>query len=236
MLSLSTNGSDSSPALVLGTVYIRPEEREPSQGRILLFSVLQAEGDRGAGMRSLDTLASQEVGGCVYALAHLSENHIVAAINSSVRFFAGNIRMRSRRLSSSAQVVLFKATDNSVGELTPLRLERVAEWNHSHFVTNLVVDGEHILVGDAISSVSVLRWNDGLGRLESVARDYGPLWPTAIEGTGNGIIGANVRGHEYFFICRVIHPLLFSPIATFSRSRCRECRNVRVLKKTAYII
>ena len=78
--------------------------------------------------------------------------------------------------------MLFRASDNIAGELTPLRLEKVAEWNHSHFVTNLVIDGEHILVGDAISSVSVLRWNDELGRLESVARDYGPLWPTAIEG------------------------------------------------------
>ncbi len=88
MLSLPTNGSGSSPALVLGTVYIRPEEREPSQGRILLFSVLQTEGERGASVRSLHTLASQEVGGCAYALAHLSENYIIAAINSSVRLFA----------------------------------------------------------------------------------------------------------------------------------------------------
>ncbi|KAI1790140.1 mono-functional DNA-alkylating methyl methanesulfonate N-term-domain-containing protein [Ganoderma leucocontextum] len=171
VLSLPTTGLGSSPALVLGTVYIRPDEREPSQGRILLFSVSQTEGERGSSVRSLHTLASQEVGGCVYALAHLSENYIIAAINSSV--------------------VLFNATDNTAGELTPLRLEKVTEWNHSHFVTNLVVDGEHILVGDAISSVSVLKWNDELGRLESVARDYGPLWPTAIEGTGNGIIGAN---------------------------------------------
>lgn len=96
--------------------------------------------------------------------------------------------------------MLFRASDNIAGELTPLRLEKVAEWNHSHFVTNLVIDGEHILVGDAISSVSVLRWNDELGRLESVARDYGPLWPTAIEGTGNGIIGANVRDYEIFLL------------------------------------
>ncbi len=55
-------------------------------------------------------------------------------------------------------------------------------------------DGERLLVGDAISSVSVIRWNDERGRLETVARDYGPLWPVSIEATGNGgIIGANVR-------------------------------------------
>lgn len=91
VLSLPTNGAGSSPALVLGTVYIRPEEKEPSQGRILLFSVLQTEGERGVSVRSLHTLASQEVGGCVYALAHLSENYIIAAINSSVRFSVSGI-------------------------------------------------------------------------------------------------------------------------------------------------
>ena len=97
-------------------------------------------------------------------------------------------------LTALVQVILYKSTENEAGESTPLTLEKVAEWNHNHFVTNVVIDGEHILVGDAISSVSVLRWNERLERLESIARDYGPLWPIAIEGTGNGIIGANVRG------------------------------------------
>ena len=72
-------------------------------------------------------------------------------------------------------------------------LEKVTEWNHNHFVTNLVCDGEHLLVGDAISSVSVIKWNEERGRFESIARDYGPLWPVSIEGTGQGVIGANVR-------------------------------------------
>ncbi len=132
--------------------------------------------------------------------------------------------------------MLFKAVDNLAGELTPLRLEKVAEWNHSHFVTNLVVDGEHILVGDAISSVSVLKWNDELGRLESVARDYGPLWPTAIEGTGNGIIGANVRDYEYFSSFWVIDLFRFSPIATSSLSRCRGRHFARLSKRTVSTI
>ena len=85
MLALPTNGSESSPAFVLGTVHIRPEEREPSKGRIVLLSVSSSEGARGANVRSLRALASVDVGGCVYALAHLSENLIVAAVNTSVR-------------------------------------------------------------------------------------------------------------------------------------------------------
>ncbi|EJF63344.1 hypothetical protein DICSQDRAFT_153890 [Dichomitus squalens LYAD-421 SS1] len=179
VLTLPAHGSGASPAFALGTVYIRPEEREPSKGRILLFSVSSTEGARGANVRSLHTLASVNVGGCVYALANLSENLIVAAINTSV--------------------VLFKSTENEAGESTPLSLEKVTEWNHNHFVTNVVVDGERILVGDAISSVSVLKWNERLERLESIARDYGPLWPIAIEGTGNGLIGANADCNLFSF-------------------------------------
>ena len=72
-------------------------------------------------------------------------------------------------------------------------LEEVSTWNHNYFVTNLVFDGTHLLVGDAISSVSALKWNEDREKIETVARDYGPLWPVAIEATGKGIIGANVR-------------------------------------------
>ena len=61
------------------------------------------------------------------------------------------------------QVVLFKSTENEAGELTPLSLVRVTEWNHNHFVTNLTIDGEYILVGDAISS----NGDGGGGRLDS---------------------------------------------------------------------
>ena len=107
------------------------------------------------------------------------------------------------------QVILYKSTENEAGESTPLTLEKVAEWNHNHFVTNVVIDGEHILVGDAISSVSVLRWNERLERLESIARDYGPLWPIAIEGTGNGVIGANVRA--FLPSCPLLYSALSSP-------------------------
>ena len=76
--------------------------------------------------------------------------------------------------------------------MSPKVLEEVGNWNHNYFVTHLAFNGEHLFVGDAISSVSALRWNDDLQRLETVARDYGPLWPVAIESTQNGVVGANV--------------------------------------------
>ena len=88
--------------------------------------------------------------------------------------------------------MLFRIRENESAELSPLTLEKVTEWNHSHFVTNLIFDGQYLLVGDAISSVAVLVWSEERGRLEADGRDYGPLWPVSIESTGNGIIGANV--------------------------------------------
>ena len=75
---------------------------------------------------------------------------------------------------------------------TTLRLSKVSEWNHNYIVTSLVYRYGQLVVGDAISSVSVLRL-DNREQLRSVARDYAPLWPVAVEGTSRGeIIGANV--------------------------------------------
>ncbi|KAI8986077.1 CPSF A subunit region-domain-containing protein [Trametes punicea] len=166
VLALPGDGSGSSPAFCLGTVVIRPEEREPSRGRLVLFSLSSVDGSR-----LLSVLASHDIKGCVYALAHVSHGVIAAAVNTSV--------------------MLFKIRETVPGEALPLALDKAAEWNHNHFVTNLIWDGQFLLVGDAISSVSVLRVVDDATRIESIARDYGPLWPVAIESTGNGIIGAN---------------------------------------------
>ena len=43
VLALPGTGSGNTPAFALGTVVIRPEEREPSRGRIVLLSVASAQ-------------------------------------------------------------------------------------------------------------------------------------------------------------------------------------------------
>ncbi|KAI0720554.1 CPSF A subunit region-domain-containing protein [Cerioporus squamosus] len=184
VLALPGAGSGKSPAFVLGTVTIRPEEREPTRGRIVLLSVASLEGTN---TRSLDVLAMEDVRGCVYAIARLSDDLIAAAINTSV--------------------VLYRIRENDSAELSPLTLEKVTEWNHSHFLTNLVYDGQYILVGDAISSVAALVWSEERGRLEAAGRDYGPLWPVSIESTGNGIIGANSDCNLFSFKVQPAPPL-----------------------------
>ena len=70
-------------------------------------------------------------------------------------------------------------------------LSRVARWNHNYFVVSLVAKGDRLIVGDGISSVSVLRVKGH--NLETLARDYTPLWPQTVEGVkDDGVIGANV--------------------------------------------
>jgi DNA damage-binding protein 1 len=63
-------------------------------------------------------------------------------------------------------------------------------------VTSLVARGSRLFVGDAICSVSVIdlvETEEGDVRLESVAKDFGPLWPVTIESLdGDTVIGANV--------------------------------------------
>lgn len=75
--------------------------------------------------------------------------------------------------------------------LATASLAKACEWNHNYAVISLVAHGHTITIGDAISSVSVL---EVVGmRIRSIAQDYGPLWPVAVEALpGNGVIGGNV--------------------------------------------
>jgi DNA damage-binding protein 1 len=63
-------------------------------------------------------------------------------------------------------------------------------------VTSLAASGSRLFVGDAICSVSVIELVETEGgnlRLESVTKDFGPLWPVTVESLDRDtIIGANV--------------------------------------------
>lgn len=62
-------------------------------------------------------------------------------------------------------------------------------------MTSLAARGDNLIAGDAISSVSIVKVKEN--NLELVARNYGPLWPIAVEGgRDQGVIGANVSGFK----------------------------------------
>ncbi|KAH8104484.1 mono-functional DNA-alkylating methyl methanesulfonate N-term-domain-containing protein [Cristinia sonorae] len=124
---------------------------------------------------SIRPLVSTETGGCVYALAIMG-TFVVAAINTSVLLYH------------------LVPTDDAEGFV----LEQVSQWNHNYFVTSLVARDNTIIAGDAISSVSMLEVVNS--HLRTVARDFGPLWPVAVELTpGRGVIGADCDCNLFTF-------------------------------------
>ncbi|EKM59045.1 uncharacterized protein PHACADRAFT_181065 [Phanerochaete carnosa HHB-10118-sp] len=155
---------------VVGTVKHQHGEFEPSAGRLILFGVVPSVD----GGRELKKLAEAEANGCVYALAAV-ENGVAAAVNTSVDLY-GMVEHEGAHA-----------------------LEKVAAWNHNYFVTSLVARGGRLIAGDAISSVSVLEVLRG-SHLRTIARDYGPVWPVAVEATKDGgVIGANTDGNLFTF-------------------------------------
>lgn len=76
-------------------------------------------------------------------------------------------------------------------------------WAHNYIVSNLVSYADRIFIGDAVSSLSVIRWDEGTQKLYNVARDYAPLWPISIEAlSSEKIIGCNVCIlHRTLIIC-----------------------------------
>ncbi|KAH9942902.1 CPSF A subunit region-domain-containing protein [Amylocystis lapponica] len=150
----------------IGTVHLEAADQEPSDGRLVVISV-HNDGSSASGVPTITVVETQQVHGCVYQLVTV-EGKIAAAVNTSVVLF---------------ELRFSEATHSySLGKLT--------DWNHNYFVTSLVARGNTVVVGDAISSVSVLRVVGT--QLQTIARDYGPLWPVAVEMMGDGaIIGAN---------------------------------------------
>lgn len=80
-------------------------------------------------------------------------------------------------------------------------LQKVAEWYHNYIVTSLVARESRLFVGDAICSVSIIdvvEAEESEMRLESVAKDFSPLWPVTVESLDQDtIIGANVSQFPY---------------------------------------
>lgn len=64
-------------------------------------------------------------------------------------------------------------------------------FNHNYLITTLVSRDSKLLVGDALTSVSLLKLEDS--QIEPIAKDYGSLWPTSAELLDDNIIvGGNV--------------------------------------------
>jgi DNA damage-binding protein 1 len=89
------------------------------------------------------------------------------------------------------KVMLFRLDASDYLSSATFALQKVTEWNHNYFVTSLASYSDNLVAGDHISSVSVLKVVNS--QLQTVSRDYGPLWPVCVEALDEkSIIGANV--------------------------------------------
>lgn len=79
-------------------------------------------------------------------------------------------------------------------------LEKVADWNHNYLVNAVSSCGEHLVVSDQFSSVSLLKLDMDC-KLSTVARDYSPLCPISIDVFDTAhIIGADVGFDIYLLL------------------------------------
>ncbi|GJJ09699.1 hypothetical protein Clacol_003923 [Clathrus columnatus] len=165
--------------LAVGTQYYHPGMLEASEGRILLFEGRSTENvESTADDNSINIVASFKTKGCVFSLADV-QGRLVAAVNES----------------SVQQGTTLPPTHPSGFELAVLR-----RWAHNYIVFTLVSRDDRIYIGDAVSSLSVIRWDEDTQTLSNLARDYAPLWPVSIETLGLGkIIGCNNDCNLFLF-------------------------------------
>lgn len=93
-----------------------------------------------------------------------------------------------------------------------MELEEVTRWTHNYIVSNMVSRGNRIYIGDAISSLSIIQWEDTQERLENVARDYAPLWPVSVQTLDkDNVVGCNV--YQLFLLVNLLIKMASRTIA-----------------------
>ncbi|KAJ6620776.1 CPSF A subunit region-domain-containing protein [Mycena sp. CBHHK59/15] len=140
----------------LGTCMVHPDERVAAEGRVLVFTANSGAQSRSSGPQ-LSLAASANVQGCVYAVTAVN-GLLAAGVNSAV--------------------VLFRLEIDSLTRGTTLH--KVSILNLNYFVTSLVGHQNRLVVGDQISSVSLLEVTEE-SKLRTLGRDLTPLSPICVQ-------------------------------------------------------
>lgn len=98
------------------------------------------------------------------------------------------------------QVALYRLQPST--KLTPVTtytLKEIHNWNHNYMVTSLGAYEDRLVAGDQISSVSLIKVSDT--ELVTEARDYGPLYPIALEALSErSLICSNVCNFHHHIL------------------------------------
>ncbi|RXW24467.1 hypothetical protein EST38_g1372 [Candolleomyces aberdarensis] len=151
-----------------GSVIYPDEDNKPVQGRLRIFTAVAQDGPATSNT-DLTLVTSEDIVGCVYAVKSVNDKLVVAA---------------------ESAVILFNFVRDATSPAT-FTLESAATWYNNYIVSSLGSYGDHIVTGDQISTVSLIKVSEN--KFESEARDFGPLCPVAVEALNERhIITANV--------------------------------------------
>ncbi|KAH8824837.1 mono-functional DNA-alkylating methyl methanesulfonate N-term-domain-containing protein [Flagelloscypha sp. PMI_526] len=137
--------------LAAGSYEIREDEYDASHGTIRLFGISDIHSNAHAQM---NLATSIDVPGCPWALQAVKKDLIATVAGA---------------------VMSFNVEHTIEGTVS---ISTVSKWNHNTLLRHLDAVDDTIVVGDIISSVSMLKSKDGI--LETITRHYRPLWPLAV--------------------------------------------------------
>ncbi|KAG5639200.1 hypothetical protein H0H81_005679 [Sphagnurus paluster] len=163
------------PLFCVGTYVYKNEEMEPTEGRLMIFSAYVPEAQSKTPALQLFPVAQKDVKGCVYAMT-IIDDMIVVAVNSAV--------------SVKSSAILFRLQKTEEAPIPTYVLEELSEWNHNYMLSSIASYGDRVITGDKLHSVSLLKIVNR--KLQIIARDFGPIWPFAVEASdGEHIIATN---------------------------------------------
>lgn len=182
--------SSSSTIYVVGTALIDESEVEPTKGRLLLVAEKVVKGER-----TFEVVGQREIKGCAYALCTVAGPYLAAAVNSQVSFVPSftltSFAYGSSLESCSSQVIVYSISEDF--ELTPL-----ATWGGSFISLNLTSRHDTLLVGDAMRSITLLRFTPSPPSMIEIARDYNAHYMAAVESlAGHETDSTIVAGEEF---------------------------------------
>jgi len=149
--------SSNVPCLVVGTAFVRACEPEPTRGRLLVYQPTGLSAQEGGPFRLLAELA---VIGAVYSLAPF-KGMLLGSVTNRVSLW---------------QVVPAR------GGTQGMQLKEVC----GHYAANVIAlhvqaKNEHILVGDLMRSICLLRYNSDTVAFEEVGREVHTAWLSAMQ-------------------------------------------------------
>ncbi|KAF7346073.1 CPSF-A domain-containing protein [Mycena sanguinolenta] len=159
---------ESTAFFCLGTYKFVGDETTPANGRLLVFSAHSRKTESWSQNFELSLAASADVRGCVYSITTV-KGMIAIGVNSAVMLYQLQMDEESRQC----------------------RLHIVSTLNVNYYVTSLVGYENRLVVGDRITSVSLLEVSDDR-KLRTLGRDLTPLSPVSLQAlNGKHIIAAN---------------------------------------------